>query len=196
MKPLRESDHDQAIELIATLQNAWIDSGKNTFAVISEFWQLVNAICLMIPTVPGLDWDLDKLQADFTLLESLFFHPECTFLKLHEFEPKQRKHLDAIEDESLPLIPENLPFPSGGNTKADRIASYLHGTEWGPVQVRGLFEWLSREELASVIWSLSELANPDRRIDEIKSAIAEEYGEIPFDMMAEFASQPIEGDVW
>ncbi len=102
-------------------------------------------------------------------------------LKMHEFEPKHREALDAIADESLPLIPENLPFPSGGNLKADRIASYLHGTEWGPQQVERLFQWLSREELSSLIWSLSELGNPDRRIAEEKAKIAEEYGDRPFD---------------
>jgi hypothetical protein len=194
IRPLREIDQDQAIELIITLQTAWIDSSQNTKAIVSEFWQIVKAICLMIPTVTGLEWDFEKLKTDYTLLESLFLHPECTFLKLHEFEPRQREHKDLTTDESLPLIPENLPFPSGGNTKADRIASYLYGTDWGPGQVKELFQWLSREELSSLIWSLSELGNPDRRIDEIKQSIAEEYGEIPFDMLSDFADQTFEND--
>jgi hypothetical protein len=190
--PLRESTHDQALDLVMALQKAWIDSGQNTEAVALEFWQIIEAICLMIPAIAGLEWDFEKLRTDYDLLTALFFHPECTFLKLHEFEPKQREHLDAIADESLPLIPENLPFPSGGNLKADRIASYLHGTDWGPSQVKELFEWLSREELSSLIWSLQELANPDRRIDEIKKEIAEEYGEIPFDLLANMANEPFE----
>ena len=179
--PLREADHDSTIELLIFIQNAWLKNEENTSAIVAEFWQIIAAICRSVPTVPGLGWDLEQLRTDEPLIEALFLRPDGTMLKMHEFEPKSRESLDAIADESLPLIVENLPFPSGGNPKADRIASYLYGTEWGPQQVEGLFQWLSREELSSLIWSLSELGNPDRRIAEEKAKIAEEYGEMPFD---------------
>jgi len=179
--PLREVDHDSTIELLIFLQNSWLGSQENTAAIVGEFWQILAAICRAVPCVPGLGWDLEQLKDDLPLVEALFLRPDGTMLKLHEFEPKSRESLDAIADESLPLIAENLPFPTGGNAKADRIASYLYGTEWGPQQVEGLFRWLSREELSSLIWSLSELGNPDRRIADEKAKIAEDYGEIPFD---------------
>lgn len=179
--PLRESAHDAAIELVVFLQNQWIQSNQNTEAIVTEFWQIIAAICKAIPTANGLGWDLEQLKSDTPLVEAFFLHPQGTIFKLHDFEAKSREVLDAIEDESLPLIAENLPFPSGGNAKADRIASYLHGTEWGPQQVESLFKWLSREELSSLIWSLCELGNPDRRIADEKAKIAEEYGDIPFD---------------
>lgn len=174
-------DHDSTIELLFVIQNAWTTNSQNTSAIVAEFWQIIVAICRSVPTVPGLNWDFEQLRADEPLIEALLLRPDGTMLKMHEFEPKHREALDAIADESLPLIPENLPFPSGGNLKADRIASYLHGTEWGPQQVERLFQWLSREELSSLIWSLSELGNPDRRIAEEKAKIAEEYGDRPFD---------------
>ena len=178
--PLREVDHDSTIELLIVLQNAWMGNQENTAAIVGEFWQILDAICRAVPCVPGLGWDLEQLKDDLPLIEALFLRPDGTMLKLHEFEQKSRESFDAIADESLPLIPENLPFPTGGNGRADRIASYLYGTEWGPQQVEGLFKWLSREELSSLIWSLSELGNPDRRIAEEKAKIAESYGEIPF----------------
>ena len=180
--PLREVDHDSTIELLIVLQNAWLGNQENTAAIVAEFWQIFDAICRAVPCVPGLGWDLEQLRDDLPLVEALFLRPDGTMLKLHEFEPKSRESLDAIADESLPLIAENLPFPTGGTPKADRIASYLFGTEWGPQQVEGLFKWLSREELSSLIWSLSELGNPDRRIADEKAKIAEQYGEIPFEM--------------
>ena len=180
--PLREVDHDSTIELLIVIQNAWLGNQENTSAIVAEFWQIITAICGAVPCVSGLGWDLEQLRDDLPLVEALFLRPDGTMLKLHEFEPKSRESLDAIADESLPLIAENLPFPTGGNPKADRIASYLFGTEWGPQQVEGLFKWLSREELSSLIWSLSELGNPDRRIADEKAKIAEEYGEIPFEM--------------
>ena len=179
--PLRESAHDSTIELLIVIQNAWLGNQENTAAIVAEFWQIITAICRAVPCVPGLGWDLEQLKDDLPLVEALFLRPDGTMLKLHEFEPKSRDSLDAIADESLPLLAENLPFPTGGNPKADRIASYLYGTEWGPQQVEGLFKWLSREELSSLIWSLSELGNPDRRIADEKAKIAEAYGEIPFD---------------
>ena len=178
--PLREVDHDSTIELLIVIQNAWLSGEENTAAIVDEFWQIITAICRSVPCVPGLEWDLEQLKNDLPLVEALFLRPDGTMLQLHEFEPKTRESRDAIADESLPLIAENLPFPTGGNAKADRIASYLYGTEWGPQQVEGLFRWLSREELSSLIWSLSELGNPDRRIADEKAKIAEEYGEIPF----------------
>ena len=177
-------DHDSTIELLIVIQNAWLGNQENTAAIVAEFWQIITAICRSVPCVPGLGWDLEQLRDDLPLVEALFLRPDGTMLKLHEFEPKSRESLDAIADESLPLIAENLPFPTGGNPKADRIASYLFGTEWGPQQVEGLFKWLSREELSSLIWSLSELGNPDRRIADEKAKIAEEYGDIPFDVEA------------
>ena len=179
--PLREVDHDSTIELLIVLQNAWMANQENTTAIVAEFWQIFDAICRSVPCVPGLGWDLEQLKNDLPLVEALFLRHDGTMLKMHEFEPKTRESRDAIADESLPLIAENLPFPTGGNPKADRIASYLYGTEWGPQQVEGLFKWLSREELSSLIWSLSELGNPDRRIADEKAKIAEAYGEIPFD---------------
>jgi len=179
--PLREVDHDSTIELLIFLQNSWLGNQENTAAIVGEFWQILAAICRAVPCVPGLEWDLEQLKNDLPLVEALFLRPDGTMLQLHDFEPKTRESRDAIADESLPLIAENLPFPTGGNPKADRIASYLYGTEWGPQQVEGLFKWLSREELSSLIWSLSELGNPDRRIADEKAKIAEEYGEIPFD---------------
>ena len=186
--PLREVDHDSTIELLIVIQNAWLGNQENTAAIVGEFWQIITAICRAVPCVSGLGWDLEQLKNDLPLVEALFLRPDGTMLKLHEFEPKSRESLDAIADESLPLIAENLPFPTGGNPKADRIASYLFGTEWGPQQVEGLFKWLSREELSSLIWSLSELGNPDRRIADEKAKIAEEYGEVPFEM-ADFMNE-------
>ena len=182
--PLREVDHDSTIELLIVIQNAWLGNQENTAAIVAEFWQIFDAICRAVPCVSGLGWDLEQLRNDLPLVEALFLRPDGTMLKLHEFEPKSRESLDAIADESLPLIAENLPFPTGGNPKADRIASYLFGTEWGPQQVEGLFKWLSREELSSLIWSLSELGNPDRRIADEKAKIAESYGDVPFDVDA------------
>lgn len=191
IKPLREADHDSAVELAIVLQEAWIESGQDTVGIIEAFWQIIQALCQMIPTVKGLEWDFDALREDHELIERFFLHPDCAFIELHTFDPKSRVSPNALEDESVPLLPENLPFPSGGNDFADRVASYLHGTEWGPRQVQDLFEWLSREELSSMLWSLSELSNPDRRIDEIKTAIANDYGEIPFDTLLEDTLKPL-----
>lgn len=178
--PLRESDHDQAIELVAFLQSEWLavdgDETDRTALIIHRYWEIIEAVALLIPTTPGLGWKPEKLKQNPDLVKFFFLHPEGSFWKLHEFEVKGETadRPNCLKDENADLIPENLPFPSSGNRNADKIASYLHGTEWGPIAIKALFDWCSREEIAGLQFTLDELANPDRRIDKEKKRIAED----------------------
>lgn len=177
--PLRESDHDHAIELVAFLQSEWLavdgDETDRTALIIHRYWEIIEAVSLLIPTIPGLGWKPEKLKQNPDLVKFFFLHPEGSFWKLHEFELKGdiESRPNCLEDETADLIPENLPFPTSGNSNADKIASYIHGTEWGPTQIKDLFEWCSREEIAGIQYTIGELANPDRRIDKEKKRIAE-----------------------
>lgn len=181
--PLREADHDHAMDLLFTLQSTWIESQRSlssdeaTIAVVKQFFPLIRSICLMTPTLPGLEWQFDKLQDEFDLVESLFLHPDGPFLKLHEFEVKE-----SAEKEK-PFGVDSLSFPASGNDRADRVASYLHGTEWGPTQVEKLFKFLSREELSGVVWVLQQLANPEDRMEAEKANIMAEY-DLDFDAIS------------
>jgi hypothetical protein len=178
--PVRESDHEQAVELVVFLQNEWLkiesEESDRTRMITDRYWDIIKAICLMVPTVPGLEWHFDKLKTNPDLIKFFFLHPEGSFWKLHEFELKGdvEPRPNCLEDENADLIAENLPFPSSGNPKADKIASYIHGTEWGPTQIKALFEWCSREEIAGIQYTIGELANPDRRLDKEKKRIAED----------------------
>jgi hypothetical protein len=175
--PVRESDHDQAIELVAFLQSEWLETDApevdRTALIIQKYWEIIEAVTLLIPTVPGLGWKIDKLKQNPDLVQFFFLHPEGSFWKLHEFEVKGETvdRPNCLEDDS-DLIPENLPFPTCGNSNADKIASYLHGTEWGPIGIKALFDWCSREEIAGLQFTLDELGNPDRRIEKEKQRIA------------------------
>lgn len=179
--PVRESDHDQAIELVAFLQSEWSEvrggESKRTAFIVHKYWDLIKAVCFMIPTVPGLDWDFERLKGTPDLIQFFFLHPEASFWKLHEFELNgdRPERQNCLEDDEADLLPENLPFPTSGNHKADKIASYLHGTDWGPTAIRELFEWCSREEIAGLQYTIGELANPDRRIDRKKQEIADNF---------------------
>jgi hypothetical protein len=179
--PVRESNHDQAIELVAFLQSEWLKLGiadeERTRLVCDRFWEIIEAACLLIPTVPGLGWQFDKLRKTPELVQFFLLHPEGSFWKLHEFDflGDTADRPNCLTDEKVDLLPENLPFPSSGNRTADKIASYLHGTEWGPGQIRELFEWCSREEIAGIQYTIGELANPDKRIDAEKKRMAENF---------------------
>jgi len=179
--PVRESDHDQAIELVTFLQSEWlkleIADEERTNLVCDRFWDIIKAVCLMIPTVPGLNWQLDKLRQTPELIQFFFLNPEGSFWKLHEFEflGDTTDRPNCLTDDKVDLLPENLPFPTSGNRTADKIASYLYGTEWGPGQIRELFEWCSREEIAGIQYTIGELANPDKRIDAEKKRIADNF---------------------
>ena len=177
--PVRESDHDQVIELIAFLQSQWLeidaDEADRTAVIIQKYWEIIEALTLLIPTVQGLGWKIEKLKQNPDLVKFFFLHPEGSFWTLHEFEVKgdTTTRPNCLEDESVDLIPENLPFPTSGNNNADKIASYLHGTEWGPIAIKALFDWCSREEIAGVQFTLGELSDPDRRINKEKQRIAD-----------------------
>lgn len=177
--PARESDHDEAVELISFLQAEWLNISlperDRTQAIIDRYWQIIEAVTYLIPTVRGLEWDCDRLKKDLNLVQYFFLHPEGAFWKLHEFEVKGNTEPkpNCLEDDSVDLVPENLPFPTSGNNIADKIASYLHGTDWKPGEIKALFNWCSREEIAGLQFTLDELANPDRRIDREKQRIAD-----------------------
>ena len=165
--PLRESHHDTAIALLTTVQKLWIEHGED-FSIVPEVFPLIRSICLMTPTAPGLDWDFEQLTSSNEILKEFFFKSDCHYVKMHEFEPKSNELPDKGEFKISP--------PESGNPKADRIASYLHNTEWPPSEVEKLLGWLSREELHNVVWSMTELAIPDRRIEIEKQKIVEEWG--------------------
>lgn len=123
----------------------------------------------MTQTAPGLEWDFEKLKDDHAILEDFFLKPDAFFVKMHEFEPKEHAKTTKKGD-------FEIPPPVSGNLQADRIASYLHNTEWPPSEVENILKWLSREDLHNVIWTMTELAIPDRRIDEEKQKIVDDYG--------------------
>lgn len=181
--PLRENDHDGAIELVFFLQTEWIDAQSQmgeddaTALMIAEYWQIIKAVCSMVPTVKGLDWDFDKLKSNLDLIKFFLLHPECSFLKLHEFESKADTidRANCLEDDDADLTAENLPFPTSGNHKSDRLASYIHGTDWGPIAIMTLFDRCSREEVIGIQYTIGELANPDKRLDKKKKTIADDF---------------------
>jgi hypothetical protein len=167
IEPVREHNHDRALDLLNCLVSEYNVTPDIT-RIIDRFWPLIDALCRMLPTIEGMGWQMDELKKSPELVRSLFLCDESTFLAMHNFEPKQR--VTPKEEERL----EDLPFPSGGNAKADQIAAFIGSTEWGPSEIKALFEFCSREELHSISYSLSELANPDRRIKERALAIVEE----------------------
>lgn len=181
--PLRESDHDDAIELVFFLQSEWINAQTQmaeddaTALIVDKYWQIIKAVCSVVPTLKGLEWDFDKLKVNLDLVKFFLLHPECTFIKLHEFEPKgdTPDRANCLEDDEAELTAENLPFPTSGNPKADRLASYLHGTDWGPTAIMTLFDRCSREEVVGIQYTIGELANPDKRLDKKKKAIADDF---------------------
>lgn len=182
IEPLREIHHDRAIELLMALMSAFVASEGDLDATIEQCWPIVEAICLMTPTVPGLGWDMAKLRNAPELVRELFLDADGVFLKLHEFEPKQRptKAPKVGEKEEV-----ELEFPSGGNDRADQIAAFMHSSQWGPSEIKALFELCSREELHSLSYTLGELADPDRREqqkrDQLAAEVAEEYGDDELD---------------
>ncbi|MGL4622368.1 MAG: hypothetical protein ACRCZS_25465 [Chroococcidiopsis sp.] len=184
---MRECDHDRAISLVSLLQSEYA-AGKAVEQIVAEFWPIVEALCLMMPTVAPLHWQMDELKGSPGLVRSFFLEPECTFIQIHTFEPKRRDK--PPEEERL----EDLPFPSGGNLRADQIAAFINSTQWPPSEIQSLFAMVSREELSSISYSLSELADPDRRIAERAKAIAEqEYGDDAIDLAMDQATSEMFG---
>lgn len=166
MLPLRDIDHDLAFSLLYHAREMW-DTSDRTDVSIACVWPLLRSICLMTPTAIGLEWRLEKLETEYETIKNLFLIEDAAFFKLHEFEPLE---MQTPKDEFSPAP------PSSGNSSADRIASFLHNTDWGPEQIKTLLGWLSREELSKVLWSLSEYAYPDQRLEAEKARLLEESG--------------------
>jgi hypothetical protein len=166
IEPIREINHDRAFELLECLAGEY-HTHQDIDRLISECWQVVEALCLCVPTIDGLTWDMGKLKQSPALIKSLFLDEESTIVRIHRFEPKVRPKEDG---DRL----EDLEFPSGGCDRADQLASFFNSTEWPPSEVERLLRLCSREELHSLAYSMSELSNPDRRIAEKAKAIFEE----------------------
>lgn len=176
IEPIREINHDRAFELLECLASEY-HADQDIDRLIADCWQVVEALCLCVPSIDGMGWDMGKLRQSPGLIKSLFLDQESTIVRIHQFEPKKRPKEDG---DRL----EDLDFPSGGCDRADQLASFFNSTEWPPSEVERLLKLCSREELHSLAYSMGELSNPDRRIAEKAKAIfEEEYDEAEVDQM-------------
>lgn len=126
-------------------------------------WEIAMAALRMLRTVEGLGWDFQELAKHQDVIQSLLIGPEAQLLALHAVTPRERSKDKDNDPEAITM--ENLPFPSSGDSRCDRIASLVH-SGWAVSEIRELSSWLTSDEVDAVLYSTYELGRGEKRLED------------------------------